>query len=80
MRKVLVFAVFLIACGSTPPPKQKKLCDSPEPGQALSQAQCECREGRVVLSVGRAVEVHCEPDEHEIGSAKIGDRDGWCCQ
>ena len=46
----------------------------------MSQAQCECREGRVVLSTGGSVELHCEADEHELGAAKIGERDGWCCK
>lgn len=79
--RFLVLAL-LIACGSKPPPKQQKLCDSPEPGQAMSQAQCECRGGRVSLSMGdrRNVELHCEPDETELGTAKINDRDGWCCK
>jgi len=77
MRIVLLF---LIACGGKPAPEPKKLCDSPEPGQAMTQAQCECREARVVLSTGIAVEVHCEADERELGTAKIGERDGWCCK
>ncbi len=79
MRSVLAVLV-IAACGSKPPPPQKKLCDSPEPGQAMTQAQCECQEGRVVLAVGKAVELHCEADEHEIGTAKIDDREGWCCK
>lgn len=79
MRGFLVLAL-LVACGSKPPPPQKAPCDSPEPGQAMTQAQCECRGGRVVLSTGGAVEVHCEADEHELGAATIGDRDGWCCK
>ncbi|MBA2540049.1 MAG: hypothetical protein H0V17_10480 [Deltaproteobacteria bacterium] len=78
--RVLAVAVFLIACGSKPPPPQKKLCDAPEPGQAMTEAQCQCRDGRIVLSVPRAVELHCEADEHELGTAKLGDRDGWCCK
>lgn len=79
MRTVLVLLISL-GCGSKAPPPAKKMCDSPEPGQAMSQAQCECREGRIVLSTGGSVELHCEADEHELGAAKLGDRDGWCCK
>ncbi len=33
-----------------------------------------------MLSIGASVEIHCQPDEHELGPAKINDRDGWCCE
>jgi hypothetical protein len=79
MRKAFVLAI-LIGCGSKQPPPAKKQCDSPEQGQAMTQAMCECREGRIVLSTGGSVELHCEADEGELGPAKLGDRDGWCCK
>jgi hypothetical protein len=76
-----VLVTLLIACGNKPPAKPAKQCDPREPGKAMTEAQCQCEGGRVALSMGdlRVVEVH-EPDEHEIGSAKIGDRQGWCCK
>ncbi len=80
MRKAFVLVVVLFACGSKAPPPPKKQCDSPEQGQAMTQAMCECREGRIVLSTGGAVELHCEADESELGPAKLNDRDGWCCK
>jgi hypothetical protein len=46
----------------------------------MTEPQCQCEGGRVVLSTGGAVEVHCEAGETEIGTAKIGDRAGWCCK
>jgi len=79
MRALLLGLV--ISCGGSPPPKAKVTCDQPEPGQAMTEAQCTCREARVVLAVGRAVELHCdEPGEVDIGPVRIGDRDGWCCK
>lgn len=72
--------VSILACGGKTSPSQHKMCDSPEPGQAMTEAQCSCRAGRIVLSNGKAVELHCEADEHELGAAKMGDREGWCCK
>ena len=76
----LAVIVFLVACGSKPPPKQAKQCDKAEPGKAMTEAQCQCEGGRVALALGGAVEVHCEADEHELGQAKIDNREGWCCK
>lgn len=76
----LALLVVVVACGSKPPPQQAKQCEKAEPGATMTEAQCQCEGGRVTLSLGKAVEVHCEPDEHEIGTAKIGDREGWCCK
>ncbi len=73
--------VFLIACGGSPPPAQPKAaCDSPEPGQAMSPAQCTCREGRVTLAKGGSVEVRCELGEVELGNVLMGVDPGWCCK
>ncbi len=73
--------VFLIACGgSTPPPAPKVGCDQPEPGQAMTKEQCTCREGRVSLSRGGSVELHCEQGEAELGAVRLGIEGGWCCK
>lgn len=80
MRKVFVIALVLAACGGKQPSPPKKQCDSPEAGQAMTEAMCTCEGGRIVLATGGSVELHCEADEHELGAAKLGDRDGWCCK
>lgn len=72
--------VVLIACGSKPPPKPAKQCETIPAGQAMTEAQCQCLDGRVTLALGKSVEVHCEADEHELGTAKIDNREGWCCK
>lgn len=78
MRMIVV--LLLAACGSKAPPPAKKQCEQIPPGQAMTEDQCKCQGGRVVLSTGGAVELHCEADERELGTAKLGTRDGWCCK
>ncbi|MEO8700276.1 MAG: hypothetical protein ABI867_09540 [Kofleriaceae bacterium] len=70
----------VLACGGSPVAKQPKLCDQPEPGKPMTSAQCSCREGNVQLSVGRAVELHCEPGETELGTVLLDGKSGWCCK
>ena len=78
MRALIV--VVLIACGSKPPPEKPPVCDDPKPGEPMTEAMCTCRKGIVQLSIGAAVELHCEPGDDEVGAVRIGDRDGWCCR
>jgi hypothetical protein len=81
MRWHEILAAFLVtaACGSSPPAARPTTCDAPEPGAPMTEAQCTCRGGNVTLALGRAVELHCEPGEVELGVVRMGDRDGWCC-
>jgi len=73
--------VFMLACGGPQPAAQPKAaCDQPEPGQAMTREQCACRDGRLTLSNGRAVELHCEAGEVELGAVRIGVEGGWCCK
>jgi hypothetical protein len=73
--------VFVLACGGSPPPAQPKVgCDSPEPGQAMTREQCACRDGRITLAKGGAVELHCEAGEVELGTVRLGLEGGWCCK
>lgn len=77
--KRMVF-VLLVACGSPPKAPKPVGCDSPEPGQAMTKDQCSCRGGNITLAKGGAVELHCEPNEVELGTVKLGTEDGWCCK
>jgi hypothetical protein len=78
--RVVVFAL-LIGCGSSKPPPEKPVeCEEPAAGQPMTEEMCTCRKGNVQLSIGRAVELHCEPGEVELGAVRLGDRDGWCCR
>jgi hypothetical protein len=78
MRAALLIVLF--ACGSTPKPPPKVGCDSPEPGQAMTQEQCTCRGGNVTLAKGASVDLHCEMGEVELATVKLGIEGGWCCK
>ena len=78
---IRMFALgFALGCGGAPAAAPPRTCDAPEPGAAMTEAQCTCRGGNVTLAVGRSVELHCESGEVELAAVKLGDRDGWCCK
>lgn len=76
--------VFALGCGGSKPPAAPKNCEEPAPGQPMTNEMCTCRGGNVQLSIGAAVELHCEPGETELGAVRLtsdqGTRDGWCCR
>ena len=78
--RIAVALVVAIGCGGAPRAVPAETCDAPEPGAAMTQAQCTCRDGNITLAVGRSVELHCDSGEVELGAVKLGDRAGWCCK
>jgi hypothetical protein len=78
---VAVPALLLASCVKSPgPAAPAPECESPAAGEPMTEAMCSCRGGNVQLAIGRAVELHCEPDEVELGPIRIDERDGWCCR
>lgn len=80
MRMQLLALVVVAGCGGRTPPAKPVVCDDPAPGTPMTEEMCTCRKGAVQLSVGGAVELHCEPGDVDLGPVRLGARDGWCCK
>jgi hypothetical protein len=89
MRALLAGLVLTLACTPTPGPSgpsgptsmQKPVgCNSPEPGQAMTREQCECRGATINLSRGGEQRDHCPAGAAELGTVRLGIEGGWCCK
>lgn len=62
------------------PPHGSTACAPPAAGEAMTPEQCTCQGGRVNLSRGGGEQPHCNANEQELGTVRLGIEGGWCCK